>query len=76
MVKRYDIVPKRLDQARNGVSTLDLVKIQKHLLGKELFDSPFQYIAADANSNGSVSAIDLVEIRKVILGIYTAIPTQ
>lgn len=65
----YRIAPERNDQHRNGVSTLDLVRIQKHLLGKELFTSPYQYIAADANSSGSVSAIDLVEIRKVILGL-------
>jgi len=74
--QRYDIVPERLDQPKNGVSTLDLVRIQKHLLGKELFDSPYQYIAADANNSSSVSAIDLVEIRKLILGIYTAFPNN
>jgi hypothetical protein len=51
------------------VSTLDLVKIQKHLLGQEPFSSPYQYIAADANNSQSVSAIDLIEIRKVILGL-------
>lgn len=74
--QRYTIQPKRLDQARNGVSTLDLVRIQKHLLGKELFDSPYQYIAADANNSEQVSAIDLIEIRKLILGIYTEFPAN
>jgi hypothetical protein len=74
--QRYSIVPKRMDDARNGVSTLDLVRIQKHLLGKELFDSPYQYIAADANNNEQISAIDLIEIRKLILGIYTSYPSN
>jgi hypothetical protein len=74
--QRYTIEPKRLDQPRNGVSTLDLVRIQKHLLGKELFDSPYQYIAADANNNEQISAIDLIEIRKLILGIYTEFPAN
>jgi hypothetical protein len=74
--ERYMIVPKRLDQPRNGVSTLDLVQIQKHLLGKELFASPYQLIAADANSSAGVSAIDLVEIRKLILGIYVEFPNS
>ncbi len=72
--QRYEITPKRSDQHRNGVSTLDLVRIQKHLLGKELFDSPYQYIAADANNNEQISAIDLIEIRKLILGLYTEFP--
>src|SRR4030095_9692969 len=74
--QRYQIIPKRLDQARNGVSTLDLVRIQKHLLGIELFDSPYQYIAADANNNEQVSAVDLVEIRKLILGVYHEYPNN
>jgi hypothetical protein len=72
----YTIIPERDDQHRNGVSTLDLVRIQKHLLGKEFFTSPYQYIAADANNSESISAIDLVEIRKLILGIYTAFPVN
>ena len=74
--QRYTIEPKRLDQPKNGVSTLDLVRIQKHLLGKELFDSPYQYIAADANNNEQVSAIDMIEIRKLILGIYLDYPNN
>ena len=65
----YTITPQRNDDHRNGVSTLDLVRIQKHLLGLEVFTSPYQYIAADANNSKSVSAIDLVEIRKLILGL-------
>jgi uncharacterized repeat protein (TIGR01451 family) len=65
----YTITPQRNDDHRNGVSTLDLVHIQKHLLGLEVFTSPYQYIAADANNSESVSAIDLIEIRKLILGL-------
>ena len=68
------IVPEKNDRHRNGVSTLDLVKIQKHLLGIEPFNAPFQYIAADANNSQHVSAIDLIELRKLILGIYTELP--
>ncbi|MDQ3015618.1 MAG: T9SS type A sorting domain-containing protein [Bacteroidota bacterium] len=72
----YTIVPDRNDDARNGVSTLDLVKIQKHLLGRELFTSGYQYVAADANNSESVSAIDLLEIRKLILGLYDVFPNN
>ena len=72
----YVITPERNDDHRNGVSTLDLVRIQKHLLGIEPFTSPCQYIAADANNNQQVSAIDLIEIRKLILGIYTQYPAN
>lgn len=70
----YSIKAGRNDDHRNGVSTLDLVRIQKHLLGKEPFISPLQYIAADANNSSSVSAIDLIEIRKLVLGLYNEFP--
>jgi hypothetical protein len=54
-----------------GVSTLDLVYIQMHLLGIRTFDSPFKVLASDINSTNSVSATDLVELRKLILGTTT-----
>lgn len=72
----YNIVPKRNDDHKNGVTTLDLVRIQKHLLGREPFTSGYQYIAADANNSQTVSAIDLIEIRKLILGLYEEFPNN
>ncbi|MBK9984537.1 MAG: HYR domain-containing protein [Saprospiraceae bacterium] len=72
----YTLNADRNDAHRNGVSTLDLVRIQKHLLGIEPLTSPYDLIAADANNSQSVSAIDLVELRKLILGIYTELPAN
>ena len=72
----FNINAERNDAHKNGVSTLDLVKIQKHLLGIELMNSPYDLIAADANNSQNVSAIDLVELRKLILGIYTELPAN
>jgi hypothetical protein len=72
----YTVTPNRNDDHKNGVSTLDLVRIQKHLLGIEPFTSAYEYIAADANNTAGVSAIDLVEIRKLILGIYDEFPNN
>ncbi len=66
----------RNDNHKNGVSTLDLLKIQKHLLGIEPLNSPYDLIAADANNSQSVSAIDLVELRKLILGKYIELPNN
>jgi len=70
------ITADRDDNHRNGVTTLDMVKIQKHLLGKEIITSPYDLIAADANNSQNVSAIDLVELRKLILGVYTKLPNN
>ncbi len=53
----------------NGVSTQDILFIQKHILGQQTFDTPYKYIAADANNTKSITAADLSEIRKLILGV-------
>ncbi len=64
----YSVIPEKNDDHLNGVSTLDLVMIQRHVLGLEKLTSPYKLIAADANKDGKVSASDLVELRKLILG--------
>lgn len=58
----------------NGVSALDLVKIQKHLLFVEYMDSPFSRIAADANGSGTISSLDIVTLLKLLLGITSNFP--
>jgi len=58
----------------NGVSTIDLIKIQRHILGIEKFDSPYQLIAADIDRSKSINGLDLVELRKLILGVYSELP--
>jgi hypothetical protein len=73
--KSYVLKAKRDNDILNGVSTLDLVLIQRHILGLSKFDSPYKIIAADANSSKTVSAADLVAIRKVILGITDKFPS-
>ena len=52
----------------NGVTTLDLLYIQKHLLGIELLSSPYALIAADVNRSGDVSTLDVALIQLAILG--------
>lgn len=58
----------------NGISTVDLVLIQKHLLGTELITSPYKLIAADVDKSNDINSIDLVELRKLILTIYDKMP--
>ncbi len=52
-----------------GVSTLDIVLIQKHMLEFSELDSPFDIVAADWDGDGALSTYDLLAIRRVILGI-------
>jgi hypothetical protein len=70
----YMVKPFKNDDTKEGVSTLDLIAIQKHLLGIQEFDSPYKFIAADVNNSESVSALDLIQLRKIILGVFTEFP--
>lgn len=55
----------------NGVTTYDLVLISKHILLIDAFSDVFQYYAADADCSGTLTTFDIVQIRKLILGIYS-----
>jgi hypothetical protein len=58
------------------VSTGDLIAIQKHILGKAPLDSWYKERAADSNNDGKVSSIDLIELRKLILGMIDQLPNS
>lgn len=68
----YQIQVDRDKDDIEGVSTLDLVMIQRHILGLDQLDSPYKLIAADINNNEKITASDLVALRKLILGIDEA----
>lgn len=55
--------------SRNGISTQDLVDINRHVLLIQLLQNPYSWIAADVNYDGKVSTADMVKIRKVLLQI-------
>ncbi len=74
MYTDYNLIAAKDGDYLNGVSTLDLVFIQRHILGLKTFDSHYKSIAADANNDSDVSGIDLVELRKLILGVYEELP--
>ncbi|MBK9582441.1 MAG: T9SS type A sorting domain-containing protein [Saprospiraceae bacterium] len=65
----YVVAAEKNDDVLNGVTTLDLVHIQRHILGLAALESPYKMIAADVNNSAKVTASDIVELRKVILGI-------
>ena len=74
MGSQYIVVPQKDVDYLNGVSTLDLVQIQRHILNIQELDSPYKLIAADADDSHSVTAIDLIELRKLILGVSDELP--
>jgi len=72
----YSVKPFRDGDYLNGVSTFDLVLISKHILSVRPLDSPYKLIAADANRSGSVTTLDLILLRKLILNISMSLPNN
>lgn len=68
------IAPEKDTDHNNGISTVDLLKIQKHILGVRLIDSPYKIIAADANLDRKLNAIDIIQFRKLLLGKVDRLP--
>ena len=74
--EKVSIRALRDDNPMNGVSTLDLVLIQKHIMGTEPLKSAYKVIAADVDNNSDITVMDLVELRKLILGLYDKLPNN
>ncbi len=72
----YVIEAERDIEYLNGVSTIDIVIIQRHILGLANLDSPYKMIAADVNDDQTITAFDLAELRKLILGVYSELPNN
>lgn len=66
--ENYVVKPDMADDPLKGITTRDVVLIQRHLLGLSKFDQVYQYLGADANRSGHVSTSDIVSLRKLILG--------
>ena len=73
---KYVIRPSYESDPKLGVSTLDLVMIQQHILGIKPFDNPYDIIASDVSNNSKISSSDLLILRKMILGIISVWPKE
>jgi subtilisin-like proprotein convertase family protein len=65
----HSIEPTKDMNYKNGVSTYDLVLISQHIIGTLPLNSPYKIIAADANNDQKVTVFDILELRKLILGL-------
>ncbi len=68
------IMPNKDDNYIEGVSTLDLLLIQRHILNLKPLDSPYKLIAADVNNDGKITGADLILVRKLLLGKISSFP--
>jgi hypothetical protein len=70
----YTITPTHYTDYMNGVRTSDIVGITQHILGVQLLSSPYKYIAADVDGNEEVNVGDIINIRRLILGLSDTYP--
>jgi hypothetical protein len=66
--------PSGYNDPLNGVSTFDLLQISRHILDIQPLQNFYQILAADVNKSQTITTFDIVEIRKLILGIYDTLP--
>jgi len=64
----YELSMIKNDEIKDGVTTTDIIIIQRHLLGWTYLDSPYKLIAADTDNNGRVTSADIIGLRNVLLG--------
>ncbi|MEL7119876.1 MAG: peroxidase family protein [Bacteroidota bacterium] len=69
----FDFTASMIDEPLKGISTLDMILVQKHIMGVEPLTSPYQMLAADVDRSKTISTADLLKLKKVILGYDTNI---
>jgi len=72
----YTVTPSLNKGFLNGVSTYDLILISKHILGNQPLNTPYKLIAADVNNSKSITTLDMIQLRKLILNIDASFPSN
>ncbi|PTM09659.1 MAG: hypothetical protein DA408_17780, partial [Bacteroidetes bacterium] len=67
----YTVTPYLNANPLNGVTTFDLVLMSKHILGVQPLNSVYKRIAADVNRSRTITTLDMIQLRKLILNIET-----
>lgn len=64
------------DRCLNGVTVNDLSLLIRHVNGLQLIENPYKLVAADVNGDKQIDIRDVVELRKLLLGIITSLENQ
>ena len=71
-VETLEVVIKGDTSGDGVVNALDLLQVQKNILGTYSLSGAYQ-MAGDTSSDGSINALDLLQIQKSILGTYSIV---
>ena len=74
--EEYELAPGNPfdNNVRNGISTFDVLLLQKHILNLRPLNSPYKLIAADLNNSGDITAFDMLLLRQMILSVINEFP--
>ncbi len=67
----YTVAPSKSNDVVtvNGISIADILLVRAHILNNQKLSSPFKIIAADVNGSSTVTAADILQLHRIILGI-------
>jgi len=72
----YTLQISKESQYLAGISTYDLLLINRHILGIRPLISKYSFVAADVNNSGSITTLDMVLLKKMILQIEKIFPNN
>ncbi len=58
----------------NGVTTLDIALVRRHILNVVNLNTPYKLIASDMDASGSISTLDLSFMRRLVLDLTNRFP--
>ena len=64
----YEITLSKDSSPANGISALDIILLQNHILGRKTIEDVFSRFAGDVNKDGKISSIDIVQIINILVG--------
>ena len=74
----HSLIPSKNNDSivTNGISTLDILLIQNHILGNNALSTPYKLIAADVNNSTTITTLDLLFIQQLILQVSSSYPSS
>ena len=67
--KSYEVIIYGDVSGDGEITVLDLLRVQKHILGSAVLDKGDTYYkAADVSGDGEITVLDLLRVQKHILG--------
>ena len=72
----WNVSGEKDDAYLNGVTAQDLSLIQRHIAGIEYLNSNYKLVAADGNGDTDIDIRDVLDLRKLLLGIYDELPSN